>query len=41
MGLRKRYIPEQIIGVLREAEVSLAQGADIVHVVARSFLALD
>ena len=25
MGLRKRYTPEQIIGFLREAEVSLAQ----------------
>ena len=29
MGLRKRYTPEQIIGFLREAEVSLAQGQTI------------
>ena len=29
MGLRKRYTPEQIIGFLREAEVSLAQGRTI------------
>lgn len=29
MGLRKRYTPEQIIGMLREAEVSLAQGQTI------------
>lgn len=32
MGLRKRYPPEQIIGFLREAEVSLAQGQTIGHV---------
>lgn len=32
MGLRKRYTPEQIIGFLREAEVSLAQGRTIGHV---------
>jgi transposase-like protein len=29
MGLGKRYTPEQIIGFLREAEVSLAQGRRI------------
>jgi transposase-like protein len=29
MGLGKRYTPEQIIGFLRESEVSLAQGRRI------------
>ena len=29
MGLRRRYTAEQIIGFLREAEVSLAQGQTI------------
>ena len=35
MGLRKRYTPEQIIGFLREAEVSLAQGRTIGQVCGR------
>ena len=29
---RKRYTPEQIIGMLREAEVSLSQGQTVVQV---------
>jgi len=29
---RKRYTPEQIIGMLREAEVELAQGKTTVEV---------
>ena len=33
---RKRYTPEQIISMLREAEVALAQGSPLVKLVARS-----
>ena len=33
---RKRYIPEQIISMLREAEVALAQASPLVKLVARS-----
>ena len=33
---RKRYTPEQIISMLREAEVALAQGQSLVKLVARS-----
>ena len=33
---RKRYTPEQIISMLREAEVALAQGQPLVKLVARS-----
>ena len=33
---RKRYTPEQIISMLREAEVALAQGHPLVKLVARS-----
>jgi len=28
---RKRYTPEQIIGMLREAEVALSQGQPVVY----------
>ena len=33
---RKRYTPEQIISMLREAEVALAQGQSVGKLVARS-----
>jgi len=33
---RKRYTPEQIIGMLREAEVSLSQGRRLVRSAAHS-----
>ena len=33
---RKRYTPEQIISMLREAEVALAQGQSVAKLVARS-----
>ena len=33
---RKRFTPEQIISMLREAEVALAQGQSVVKLVAHS-----
>jgi hypothetical protein len=30
---RKRYTPEQIIGMLREAEVLLSQGSDVPRII--------
>ena len=33
MAKRKRYAPEEIIGKLREAEVHLAEGLPVGHVV--------
>ena len=32
---RKRYAPEQIIGMLREAEVALGQGEKVGHICRR------